>query len=240
MLQSRSPATTAETTVGVTADTIKAGRLPPPGERPDPGAFIYKQVGNTDTPTQLFESHQGYNEMLATYYETYGRKVELVRYDATGNIQDEVAATADAETIARDIAVRRARWPQLTEAFADTPRRTRSSACPVRRVSPGSGTSTGPPHLGTSRRTPTRTSRWSPSTWAKRVAHHPAAYGGDAVKGKDRKLGLVALASSPQSDEMRQKFLDDLKKNYDTGVRPGRHPHRPVALAGQAGEMMAR
>ena len=59
--------------------------------------------------------------MFNTYYETYGRKVELVRYDATGTISDAVAATADAETIADDIqpfAV--IGGPLLTNAFADT------------------------------------------------------------------------------------------------------------------------
>ena len=51
----------------------------------------------------------------------YGRRIELVRYYATGNIQDSVAATADAETIARDIKPFVViGGPLLTEAFADT------------------------------------------------------------------------------------------------------------------------
>ncbi len=95
-----------ETATGVTADTIKLVVYLP--QENDPIlSFIYRQVGNTDTPTQVFESYQGYNELFSRYYETYGRNVELVRYDATGNISDEVAAgtmtTANAKPLYKSL-----------------------------------------------------------------------------------------------------------------------------------------
>ncbi|HNE75735.1 MAG TPA: hypothetical protein PK623_12540 [Microthrixaceae bacterium] len=229
-----------ETTVGVTADTIKLVVYLP--QENDPIlSFIYKQVGNTDTPTQLFESYQGYNEMLATYYETYGRKVELVRYDATGNIQDEVAATADAETIARDIkpfAV--LGGPSLTEAFGDTLAANKITCVSCTPGQPGQWYLDRAPYIWDIQKNTDQNLQMVAEYLGKRVAHHPAAYGGDAVKGKDRKLGLIALSSSPQSDEMRQKFLDDLKKNYDTEFAQVATYTDPVALAGQAGETMAK
>ena len=79
-----------DTEVGVTNDSIKV--VVYVSQENDPIlSFIYSQIGNTDTPTQTFETYEGYNELLATYFETYGRDVELVRYDATGAISDDVA-----------------------------------------------------------------------------------------------------------------------------------------------------
>ncbi len=108
------------TTTGVTTDTIKVVvYLAQPN---DPVLkFIYSQIQNDDTPDQTFATYQGYNEMFSKYYETYGRKVQLVRFDATGTVSDSVAATADAETIANDIKPFMVLGgPVLTNAFADT------------------------------------------------------------------------------------------------------------------------
>lgn len=90
------------TATGVTADTIKVVVWLAQPEDPVL-KFIYAQIGNNDTPDQTFETFEGFAEIFNTYYETYGRKVELIRYNATGPINDSTAATADAETIARDI-----------------------------------------------------------------------------------------------------------------------------------------
>ena len=74
------------TSTGVTADTIKVVVYLP--QENDPVLkFIYAQIDNDDTPDDTWATYQKYNEMFSHYYETYGRKVELVRFDATGNIQ---------------------------------------------------------------------------------------------------------------------------------------------------------
>ena len=46
---------------------------------------------------------QGYVRFLQTYYETYGRTIDLVPFVATGPATDDVAARADATTIAETI-----------------------------------------------------------------------------------------------------------------------------------------
>jgi hypothetical protein len=108
------------TSTGVTNDSIRVVVYVP--QENDPIlSFIYAQVGNDDTPTQTFETYENYNRLLATYMETYGRDVELVRYDATGSVSDEVAAVTDAETIARDLQPFVViGGPALTNAFAET------------------------------------------------------------------------------------------------------------------------
>jgi hypothetical protein len=65
--------------------------------------YIEGAIADTDTNQQTTETVQGYVKFLQTYYETYGRKIDLVPFVATGNATDEVAARADATTIAETI-----------------------------------------------------------------------------------------------------------------------------------------
>jgi hypothetical protein len=229
-----------ETATGVTADTIKIVVYLP--QENDPIlSFIYKQVGNSDTPTEIFESYQRYNELLATYYETYGRKVELIRYDATGNIQDEVAATADAETIARDIqpfAV--ISGPNLTEAFADTLAQNRIACVSCTPGQPNQWYVDRGPYVWDIQKNTNQNLQMVAEYIGKRVANRKAEYGGPDVNGKDRKLGLIYLSSSPQSEELRQEFLTQLEEEYDTTIAEVATYTDPVALASQAGAIMAK
>ncbi|UDY35763.1 hypothetical protein [Dermatobacter hominis] len=229
-----------ETATGVTADTIKIVVYLP--QENDPIlSFIYKQVGNTDTPTQLFESYQGFNELLSTYYETYGRKVELIRYNATGTIQDEVAATSDAETIARDIqpfAV--ISGPALTEAFADTLAQNKVACVTCTPGQPNQWYVDRAPYVWDIQKNTDQNLQMVAEYIGKRVANRKAQYGGDEVNGKDRKLGLVFLVSSPQSEELRQQFVSNLEDEYDATIAETATYTDPVALAGQAGAIMAK
>ena len=228
------------TSTGVTADSVKLVVYLP--QENDPIlSFIYKQVGNTDTPSQIFQSYQGFNQLLATYYETYGRKVELVRYNATGTISDAVAATSDAETIARDIqpfAV--LGGPNLTEAFADTLAANKIVCVSCTPGQPNQWYVDRAPYVWDIQKNTDQNLQMVAEYIGKQVANRPAQYGGADVNGKQRKLGLVALSASAQADDLRKGFLDDLKKNYDTEVTDVATYTDPVALASQAGEMMAK
>ena len=229
-----------DTEVGVTNDSIKV--VVYVSQENDPIlSFIYSQIGNTDTPTQTFETYEGYNELLATYFETYGRDVELVRYDATGAISDDVAATTDAETIARDIqpfAV--LGGPLLTEAFAET-----LAANQVMCISC----------------TPGQTIEWyeeqAPYVWdvqkntnqsqimvaeyvGKRLAGGTAEFGGDDVKDQPRKFGLIYLSSGPQSEQLREEFEATLDEEYGVTLDDVVSFADPISLAGQAREILAR
>lgn len=228
------------TTTGVTADAVKIVVYLP--QENDPVlSFIYKQIGNNDTPTQVFESYEGYNKLLATYYETYGRKVELVRYNATGTIQDEVAATSDAETIARDLkpfAV--IGGPALTDAFADTLARNKVMCVSCTPAQTNDWYIQRAPYVWDIQKTTVQNLEMVGQYIGNRVANRKAEYGGEAVNGRQRKLGMVALASSSASDEIRRSFLDEMKQKYDTTFADVVTYTDPVSLAGQAGQIMAK
>src|SRR4051794_6100962 len=87
---------------GVTANSIKVVLYLP--EEHDPVlSFAYGAIGASDTNAQTAQTVQDFVTFFQTYYETYGRKVDLVPYSATGTILDEVAARADAVHIAEAI-----------------------------------------------------------------------------------------------------------------------------------------
>src|SRR5258707_5498113 len=87
---------------GVTAHSVKVVLYL--AEPNDPIlTYIEGSIADTDTNQQTSETVQGYIKFLQTYYETYGRTIDLVPFVATGNATDEVAARADATTIAQTI-----------------------------------------------------------------------------------------------------------------------------------------
>ena len=60
-------------------------------------------AGLKDSGEQQFETIEQWAELFSSVTETYGREVQLVRYVASGGMDDAVAAQADAERIATDI-----------------------------------------------------------------------------------------------------------------------------------------
>jgi hypothetical protein len=106
------------TATGVTGDAIKVVAYIPIDDDPILN-LITGSVGIEDTSDETGRTYQGYRDLFQTYYQTYGREVDLQLYRATGTAIDEEAARADAQAIAdmEPFAV----WggPVLTSAFAD-------------------------------------------------------------------------------------------------------------------------
>jgi hypothetical protein len=87
---------------GVTADTIKVVRYLPP--EADPVVkYITDAVAVDDTNADQMDTQTKQVAMLQTYYETYGRKVEIEYYQSQGLATDATTARADAVKIAEDI-----------------------------------------------------------------------------------------------------------------------------------------
>jgi hypothetical protein len=107
------------TTQGVSATTIKIVFYVPEANDPILN-YIESAVKDTATNAQTIETMQNWVAFYNHFYETYGRKVVLIPYTATGVADDPVAARADAVTIATNIKPF-AVWggPILTTAFAD-------------------------------------------------------------------------------------------------------------------------
>lgn len=228
------------TETGVTSDSVRIVVYVP--QENDPIlSFVYRQVGADDTPSDTFATYQGFNELLGRYFETYRRRLELIRYDATGSISDAVAAAADAETIARDIepfAV--IGGPLLTDAFAET-----LAANQVMCVSC----------------VPGRTTEWyeqrAPYVWdlqknsgqsqlmvaeyvGKRLAGRPAEFGGEDVRGDERRFGLIYLSSGPEAELLRGQMEKVLADEYDVSFADVASFSDPISLGGQARELLAR
>jgi hypothetical protein len=107
-----------DTATGVTGDTIKVVAYIPIDDDPILN-LITGAVGIEDTSDETGRTYQGYRDLFQSYYQTYGREVDLELYQATGTAIDEESARADAQAIAdmQPFAV----WggPVLTNAFAD-------------------------------------------------------------------------------------------------------------------------
>jgi hypothetical protein len=83
------------TAPGVTADTITIVVYVAP-EQDAVLDFITAAIANDDTNEQVRETYQGYVDLLNATYQTYGRTVEVVFLEGSGQSQDEVSARADA------------------------------------------------------------------------------------------------------------------------------------------------
>ena len=107
------------TATGVTAKTIKVVYYVPEANDPILN-YIESAIKDTATNAQNIQTMQDWVAFYNHYYETYGRKVQLIPYTASGVADDPVAARADAVTIATNIKPF-AVWggPILTTAFAD-------------------------------------------------------------------------------------------------------------------------
>ena len=107
------------TSPGVTDDTIKLVWYLAPEQDPIIN-YITDAIAGDDTNDQRIETMENVVRFYHTYYELYGRRIELIPFEGSGFAVDEVAARADAVRIAEEIqpfAV--LSGPALTTAFSD-------------------------------------------------------------------------------------------------------------------------
>ena len=199
------------TAPGVTADEITLVNYV--GQANDPIiAYITSAINNDDTTQQYFDTMKGLVQYYEAFYELYGRKINLVTFEGTGGALDDVAARADAATIAeqyKPFAV--LGGPALTSAFADelSARKVICIGC-----TPGQ-----PAGFYTDR---------DPYVWGldgsalqkqshvlefiqKQLIGKNAEHGGDAVKATPRSFGLVYLESSSASKELADGFASAME-----------------------------
>jgi len=104
---------------GVTADTIRIVYWTPQDNDPVM-AYITDAIMNDDTNADVEDTLNKLIEYYETYYETYGRSVELTVMTGSGLVLDPISARADAVRIAEEIDPFMV-WggPALTTAFGD-------------------------------------------------------------------------------------------------------------------------
>lgn len=229
------------TETGVDEESIKVVVYLP--QKDDPVLkFIYAQIGNNDTPDQSFATFEGFVEIFNRYYETYGRKVQLIRYDATGPISDPTAATADAETIARDI---RPFFviggPNLTNAFADTLARNQIACIGCTPPQPAAWYDERSPYVWDVARNADQASQQVGEYIGRRLAGRPAVFAGDAaMHTRERVFGYVHVVSSDSSQELEDRFTAMLRDEYDTEFATIQTYGLPTELAGSGKDIITR
>ena len=200
------------TAPGVTADSIKVVYYLAQEEDPIIN-YITDAINSDDTIDQQIETMQNVVRYYQTYYETYGRTVELIPFIATGGAADEVAARADAVRIAEEIQPFVV-WqgPALTPAFGDE-----LAARGVMCIScvPGQ-----PTEFYEER---------APYVWAidgslqqkqdhvfefvsKQLIGKPASHAGEELAATERKFGLLYIETSAASTELANQLATRMEE----------------------------
>jgi hypothetical protein len=201
------------TAQGVTATTIKVVFYLP--QQNDPILnYITSAIKDNATNQQTIDTMQNWVSFYNHFFETYGRKVQMIPYVATGASDDPVAARADAVTLATDIKPF-AVWggPILTTAFADE-LAARHTMC----IDCGSGD------------TNSYFQQRSPYVWAlnilpeqqithvaeflkKQVTNRDAVFAGERdFTTRKRKFGLVDLVNNADSAQLLKDWQQSLSK----------------------------
>lgn len=187
------------TAPGVTGDTIKIVYYQGPQQDPILN-FIYDAIAVDDTRAEERESILGWVEMLDTYYETYGRDVELEFYESTGGAADAVAARADAVKIAEDIEPFMVLGgPILTAAFGEE-LNARGITCAGCGTGSNEELESRAPNLIATGMGRDQARAHNIAALRNQVANRPAEFAGDeAMHDQDRAFGYIYLEADENS-----------------------------------------
>ena len=202
-----------ETASGVTGDSIKIVVYQGPDDDPVI-SYITSAITVEDSNAEEEEVIRDMYDYYGTYYELYGRTVDVEFFTGSGIANDEVSARADAVRIAEDIqpfAV--VGGPTLTSAFADE-LAARGIVCIS--CTPGQDTSwyqERDPYV------------WSIGASAKQAQSHVLEFIGAQLVGKpaefagdeeftttERRFGLVYIESSQASTDLADAFADGMEE----------------------------
>lgn len=227
------------TAKGVTADSIKI--VVYQAQENDPIIqFIAGQVENDDTNEQQADTITKISDMFGHFSELYGRKLVFEFYTATGVANDEVSAKADATAIAEmePFAV----WG--SPAFAGKPFAEELAAQQVLCLCTGGGDAKfvqeRAPYLVTLVPSVTQGTLLLAEFVGKRLLGGKAEHSGDFVD-VDRKIGLVYLSTTAESQNQAETLNKTIKDNYG-GELADLVPYTidPATLQEQAATIIAR
>ncbi len=198
---------------GVTANSIKVVLYL--AEPHDPVlSYIEGSIADTDTNAQTIATVNGYAKFLQAYYETYGRTIDLIPFVATGAASDDVAARADATTIAATIkpfAV--IGGPILTAAFGQLIVANKIFCIDCMPSQPDSYYAANSPYvIGLGMNADEGQIQLADYIGAQ-LAGRSAAFAGEAaMHSQTRKFGLVYLSTGQPSEIQTDHFVASLAK----------------------------
>ena len=225
------------TATGVTEDSITVVYYSAPDSDPVLD-FITGPIQNDDTQAQVEETVQGFMDLFGTYYQTYGRTVDLKIVQASGTSTDEVAARADAQRAIEEHKPFAAfGGPVLTNAWADE-----MAAAGVVCISCGLTGSEEfredrAPYLISIAMAGNQMNVHGAEYVAKKLAGKPAQYGGPDVVDTERVFGHVYITSSEESERNAAQFADllsgegvTLAEQLSYVLDPGRLPEQATSV----------
>jgi hypothetical protein len=199
------------TAPGVTGDAINIVYYE--GQETDPIiAYITDAVKVDDTNADRSATMKELVRYYETYYELYGRKVNLITFEGTGNATDEVAARADATQIAlqyKPFVV--FSGPALTSAFADELAAHQVMCIGCTPGQPESFYTDRSPYVWGLDGSPLQKQQHVVEFLTKQIIGKNASHGGDDVKDKPRKLGLLYLENSGAAKDLADSFAADMQ-----------------------------
>ncbi len=209
------------TSPGVTGDEITVVVYLSNPENDAALTSFFKGAALDTDPDLAFQTISGYSELFNDYYETYGRKVKLIKYLGTASGLDEEGAKADAIKIATEykpFAV----WggPLQAQSFADELAAREILCLQACAVAP-------PVQFGLDRRpyiwpvgpSPEQAMYHAAQFVGKQLVGKNAEFAGDALKDKPRVFGYAAYdATDGRYKPMRDAFTKALRDEYDTEI----------------------
>jgi hypothetical protein len=227
------------TSPGVTADTIRIVLYQSPDDDPIVQAIV--KPSSDDTGPQAEDTIRTMLDYYETYYETYGRDVELEVYRSGAAVDDEVAARADAVTIAEEMNPFMV-WggPLLAGApFAEELAAQGIINLALGASSPPSLYVDNAPYLLSVAMSPDQQRLHVAEYVGKRLAGAPAEHTVPPLSGEERVFGTVYLETGPGSTVTNENFEAALA---EYGVEPAvAIPYAdPVSLQDDAASVIAR
>lgn len=229
------------TSPGVTATSIKVVLYQSQPDDPILN-FLNAAIKNPDTNEQNAATYQGYDRMFESYYQTYGRKVDLVIFHASGNAADEVAARADAAKVAAMQPFAVYGGPVLSTAWADE-----LSAAHIVCISCTGGSTPAwyaqrAPYVWTLTPNGDQSNAMLAEYVGQKLVGHPAAHAGDpALVSQPRKFGLLYINATSDSQAQAQSFADLMKTKYGTTLAASvGYTLDPASLQEQANSDIAK
>ena len=226
---------------GVTEDSIRIVWWLPQDVDPIM-AYLTSAIYNDDTTADDEHTIRGLLEYYETYYETYGRSVDLTIMIGSGNILDPAAARADAVKVDEEFdPFMVIGGPTLTNAFAEE-LHARGIPC----ISCGPGQTPEyyrerPGMAYTLGKGPQQLNMMVAEYIGKRLAGDPAIHAGDAsMRGQERRFGRIWNLASRASVDSNAQF-EELLAEYDVEVVESQsYILDPATLQESAGTVIAR
>ena len=204
-------------------------------------AYITDAIKVDDTNAQQSETMKELVRYFETYYELYGRKINLVSYEGTGIANDEVTARADAAAIVQKyhpFAV--LGGPALTSAFADELAKNKTMCIGCTPGQPAQFYSDRDPYVWGLDGSAVQKQVHVLEFIQKQLVGKNAVHGGDAVKAQPRKFGLLYLESSGASKDLADSFAAGMQKLGAPLAATVAYQLNPATIQQQAAQVITK